>query len=216
VARYVRAGPVTATYLLLLLASHAWLLHVSDARRQRVLEAVSTNDVNLRDHPIGALAGSLLFFDGTLTHVDTQLFVGTVITLGFGVAGALWWWEKHAGALRAYAIFLAGHIVATLLTWLVIRHAVATGRYPESIRTTLDYGISYGAEAMLAACAVVITGARRWLWLAAVLAWPIAAATWFGALPDFTTVGHLTAAGVGLLLAGVLRPAHALDEPGGR
>jgi hypothetical protein len=80
----------------------------------------------------------------------------------------------------------------------------------------LDYGISYGAEAMLAACAVVITGARRWLWLAAVLAWPIAAATWFGALPDFTTVGHLTAAGVGLLLAGVLRPAHALDEPGGR
>ncbi|HEX2309036.1 MAG TPA: rhomboid-like protein [Jatrophihabitantaceae bacterium] len=206
VVGYVRAGPVTATYLLVLLASHVWLHQVSGARRHRVLETVSTNDVNLRDHPIRALAGSLLFFDGTLTRVDTQLFVGTVITLGFGVAGALWWWEKHAGALRAYAIFLTGHVVATLFTWLVIRHAVATGRYPESVRTTLDYGISYGAEAMLAACTVVITGARRWLWLAAVLSWPLAAATWFGTLPDFTTVGHLTAAGVGLLLGVVLRP----------
>jgi Rhomboid-like protein len=206
VVDYVRAGPVTATYLLVLLASHAWLHYVSGARRQGVLEAVSTNDVNLRDHPIKVLAGSLLFFDGTLTHVDTQLFAGTVITLGFGVAGALWWWENHAGAIRAYAIFLTGHVVATLVTWLVVRHAVATGRYPESVRTALDYGISYGAEAMLAACTVVLTGARRWLWLAAVLAWPLAAATWFGALPDFTTVGHLTAAAVGLLMGVVLRP----------
>jgi hypothetical protein len=212
VVDYVRAGPVTATYLLVLLASHAWLHYASGARRHRVLEAVSTNDVNLRDHPIKVLAGSLLFFDGTLTRVDTQLFAGTVITLGFGVAGALWWWEKHAGAIRAYAIFLTGHVVATLVTWLAVRHAVGTGRYPESVRTTLDYGISYGAEAMLAACTVIMTGARRWLWLAAVLAWPLAAATWFGALPDFTTVGHLTAAGIGLLMGVVLRPCRATES----
>jgi hypothetical protein len=53
---------------------------------------------------------------------------------------------------------------------------------------------------------MVITGGRRWLWLAAVLAWPLAEATWFGALPDFTTVGHFTAAGVGLIGGAALRP----------
>ena len=203
---YVRAGPVTATYLLVLVVDYVWLDQVSAARRHRILLAVSTNDVNLHHHPVGALAGSLLFLDGTLTRVDSQSFAGTVITVGFGIAGALWWWEKHAGAMRAYAIFLAGHVVGTAVAWLVIRHAVATGHYPESVRTTLDYGISYGAEAVLAACTMVITGVRRWLWLAAVLAWPLADATWFGALPDFTTIGHLTAAAVGLLAGAALRP----------
>src|SRR4030095_4754557 len=89
------------------------------------------------------------------------------ITMGFGIAGALWWWEKQVGAIRAYAIFLSGHVVATLCAWLVIQHAVLSGRYPESVRTALDYGVSYGAEAMLAACTVVMTGFRRWVWLAA-------------------------------------------------
>jgi hypothetical protein len=210
---YVRDGPVTAIYLLVLVVDYAWLDQVTTARRDRILQAVSTNDVNLQHRPIEALAGSLFFFDGTLTRVDTQSFAGTVITVGFGVAGALWWWEKHAGAVRAYAIFLSGHVAATLLTWLVIRHAVATGRYPESVRTTLDYGISYGAETMLAACTMIITGVRRWAWLAAVLAWPLADATWFGALPDFTTVGHLTAAGVGLLGGAALRPRRISATP---
>jgi hypothetical protein len=205
-ASYVRDGPVTAIYLLILLVDYAWLGQVTTTRRDRILQAVSTNDVNLHLRPIEALSGSLFFFDGTLTRVDTQLFAGTVITVGFGIAGALWWWEKHSGAVRAYAIFLSGHFVGTLLTWLVIRHAVAAGRYPESVRTTLDYGVSYGAEAMLAACTMVITGVRRWLWLAAVLAWPLAGATWFGALPDFTTIGHFIAAGVGLIGGAALRP----------
>jgi hypothetical protein len=31
-------------------------------------------------------------------------------------------------------------------------------------------------------------------------------------LPDFTTIGHLTAAGVGLLMGIVLRPPRARDE----
>jgi hypothetical protein len=212
-AGYVRDGPVTAIYLLVLAVDYAWLDQVTAARRHRILQAVSTNDVNLHHHPIRALPGSLLFFDGTLTRVDTQSFAGTVITVGFGVAGALWWWEKHSGAVRAYAIFLSGHVVGTLVAWLVIMHAVAIGRYPESVRTTLDYGISYGAEAMLAACTIVISGVRRWLWLAAVLAWPLADATWFGALPDFTTIGHLTAAGVGLLGGVALRPSRMSAAP---
>jgi hypothetical protein len=204
VAWYVRAGPVTATYLLVLLVSHVWLDHFA-VHPHRVLAAISTNDVNLRHHPLQSLGGSALFFNGTLTRIDTELFAGTVITMGFGIAGALWWWEKQVGAIRAYAIFLSGHVVATLCAWLVIQHAVLSGRYPESVRTALDYGVSYGAEAMLAACTVVMTGFRRWVWLAAVLAWPLADATWYGVLPDFTTIGHLTAAAVGLVAGTMVR-----------
>ncbi len=195
VMRYGRDGPGTTALLVVLLVAHGWLVHSVEAGQ--VLGWASTNTDNLARHPLASLAGSLLFFDGTVTRA------GSVITLGFGVAGALWWLEARRGLPRAATVFLAGHVGATLLTAAVITAAVRAGRYPVELRYALDFGISYGAETALAA----VTLAMPWWawppWTLFVLGWPIVDAEWYGLLPDFTTVGHLISAAIGFAL-GVL------------
>jgi hypothetical protein len=189
---YVRGGPWTTAVLVVLLVAHGWLAQRADA--DQVLARVSTNTDNLAAAPLTSLAGSLLFFDGPV------LAAGSVITLGLGVAGAFWWLETRAGPVRAATIFLAGHVGATLLAAVVITVAVRAGRYPAEVRSALDFGISYGSETVLAAVTVAMP---RWAWapwMLFVLGWPLADARWYGLLPDFTTVGHLFSAAIGLAL----------------
>lgn len=118
---YPRRSPLTLAYVCLLLVSHAWVGHgLSADRAADVLGHLSTNLDNLHDHPLSALLGSMLFFDGTLTDVTSVEFVGTLITLGLGVCCFLAWAERRWGKRRAVAVFLGGHVVATLLTAVVI------------------------------------------------------------------------------------------------
>ncbi|WP_435603233.1 rhomboid-like protein [Streptomyces sp. bgisy130] len=201
---YLSRSPVTAGYVVLLLSTHLWCTAVlSTAEAQRVLLGVSTHLDNLQDRPLRALAGSLLFFDGTLTDVASEAFAGTLITLGLGVAGCLAWLERHYGAGRAFGLFLLGHLAATLLTVPVILVALAHGWYPDSVRHAPDFGISYGAEAVLAAGALLLPRAR-WLAAAGVVAWPVLGGDWSGVLPDFTTIGHLLAAAIGFVCGAFL------------
>ncbi|HEY2225289.1 rhomboid-like protein [Actinomycetospora sp.] len=193
VALYVTAGPWTVGYVVVLLGVHTWMA-VSD-RADAFVAWAGTNVVNLGSHPLGALAASALIVNGSL--VDP----GTMITFWLGVAGALWWLESRYGAARAFVVYLAGHVGATLLTVPVIVAAIHAGRYPEETRTAVDVGISYGAQAALAAAVVTLP---RWAWAPGavfVLGWPLLDADWSGLLPDFTTVGHLIAAGIGFTLA---------------
>jgi hypothetical protein len=194
---YPRRNPVTAGYLALLLLTHLWLVLVSPATAHTALLAVSTNVDNLAHKPIGPLLSSALFFDGTLTRVDSLLFIGTLITLGLGVALCLAWLERRWGARRAFALFLLGHVGATLLTAAIIEAALAHGWYPQSVRQSLDFGISYGAQAVLAATTFLLPNRIRPWWAVFVVAWPLGGADWSGPLPDFTTVGHLIAAALG-------------------
>jgi hypothetical protein len=193
IRRYVLAGRGTVVYLVVLLGVHAWMA-VSPAATDFV-DWASTNVVNLGTHPVGALAASALIVNGPL------LDAGTVITLWLGIGGALWAVEARYGAVRAAAVFLAGHVGATLLTVPVILMAVRAGRYPDDVRTAVDVGISYGAQAALAAVVVALPRWARVPWVLFVLGWPLLDADWSGWLPDFTTVGHLLAAGLGFLLA---------------
>jgi hypothetical protein len=191
--RYVVVGRGTVAYLVVLLGVHAWMA-VSPAADAFVAWA-STNTVNLGTHPVGALVGSALIVNGPL------LDAGTVITLWLGIGGALWSVEARYGPLRAAAVFVTGQVGATLLTVPVILAALRAGRYPPDVTTTVDVGISYGAQAALAA---VVVALPRWAWapwVAFVLGWPLLDADWSGMLPDFTTVGHELAAGLGFLLA---------------
>lgn len=195
IRRYVVAGPWTVAYLVVLLAVHAGMSGTDPAA---FLAWASTNAANLATHPVGALLASALVVNGSL------LDGGTVITLWLGVGVALWWLEARWGALRAAAVFLGGHVGATLLTLPVILAAIGAGRYPEDVRTAVDVGISYGAQAALAA---VVVALPRWAWVpwvVFVLGWPLLDADWSGLLPDFTTVGHLIAATIGFLLAATL------------
>ena len=205
---YARAGPGTTAYLIVLLAGHVWT--TSSARAPALLGWASTNVLNLGAHPWGALGVSALVVDGPLLPPDG----GTIITLGLGVAVALWWVEARHGALRAAALFLGGHVGATLLTAAVIDLALHTGRYPATVRGAVDVGISYGAQASLAALAVALPRLVRPAWILFLLVWPFADVAWYGWLPDFTTVGHLFSVAIGLSLAALLlrrrsAPPHA-------
>ncbi|MFD5882763.1 MULTISPECIES: rhomboid-like protein [Streptomyces] len=201
---YPRRAPLTLVYVCVLLAGHAWLGYVLSAERAAgVLEYVSTNLDNLRDHPLSALAGSVLFFDGTLTDVASPGFVGTFITLGLGVCCFLARAEYRWGKRRAVAVFLGGHVAATVLTAAVIVVALRYGWYPAAVRESLDFGISYGAQTVLAAGTPALPRRGRLPWAVFVLAWPLGGAEWPGPLPDFTTVGHLIAALIGFSLPAV-------------
>ncbi|MCC0093756.1 hypothetical protein K7B10_02915 [Streptomyces flavotricini] len=202
---YPRRAPLTLAYVCLLLAGHVWVGHVLSAdRAAMVLGHVSTNLDNLRDHPVTALLGSALFFDGTLTDVTSTDFVGTVITFGLGVCCFLAWAEHRWGKRRAVAVFLGGHVAATLLTAVVITIALQHDWYPTVVRQSLDYGVSYGAQTVLAFGTLALPRRGRLPWAVFVLAWPLGGADWTGGpLPDFTTIGHLTAAALGFGLAGV-------------
>ncbi|KMO94964.1 hypothetical protein ACS04_26355 [Streptomyces roseus] len=201
---YPRRAPLTLAYVCLLLVGHAWLGYVLSAdQAASILGYLSTNLDNLQDHPLAALLGSVLLFAGTLTDVTSADFLGTLITLGLGVCCSLAWAEARWGRPRAVAVFLGGHVVATLLTAVVIAVALRRGWYPADVRHALDYGVSYGAQTVLAFGTPALPRRGRLPWAVFVLAWPLGGAAWDGPLPDFTTVGHLTAAALGFGLLGV-------------
>ncbi|MFF0410224.1 rhomboid-like protein [Kitasatospora sp. NPDC004745] len=198
VARYPCRSPVTFGYVCLLLAGHAWVVHGDAAE---LLQYLSTNLDNLADHPVTALLGSALFFDGTLTDLGSLSIGSTAITLGLGVCCCLAWLEQRLGALRAFGAFLAGHVLATLLTAVVITVALGHGWYPEDVRTADDFGVSYGAQTVLALCTAALPLRARVPWAVLVIGWPLGGMDVTGPLPDFTTVGHLLAALIGFALA---------------
>jgi hypothetical protein len=195
-AWYLRRNPLTATYLAVLLALDGLVgLALPPATTTRLLRYVSTNLDNLERHPLASLLGSALFLAGSLTDPDTVMLVAA----GIGVCMA--WVERRRGAARAAAIFLAGHVGATLATVPVILYGISTGRYRPSDRHAFDFGVSYGAITMAAAVTRYLPRRVRWLWAAALPAYLLQAATWSGFLPDFTTVGHLAAAAIGFAVA---------------
>ncbi|MGW3150576.1 rhomboid-like protein [Streptomyces sp. NPDC001177] len=201
---YPRRAPLTLTYVCLLLVSHAWVSYGLSAERvAALLGHVSTNLDNLHDRPVTALLGSVLFFDGTLTDVTSLEFVGTFITLGLGVCCFLAWVERRWGKPRAVAVFLGGHVTATVLTAVVVTVAVQHGWYPAAVLQASDYGVSYGAQTVTAVGTLALPRRGRLPWAVFVLAWPLGGAEWTGPLPDFTTIGHLLAAVLGFGLVAV-------------
>jgi hypothetical protein len=201
-ARYARRNPVTAVYLAILLILHFWLnVVLSSASADRVEMAVSTNLDNLRHDPVGCLLGSALFFDGSVTHIATLSFDGTLITLVLGIGVVLAWLERTYGGVRAYTVFATGHIGATLIVSQVIRYALARGWYAQDVRHAYDFGISYGAEAAMAAFAFSLRRFAAAAWVVFVIAWPLFGASQLTPIPDFTTCGHLIAAALGFILA---------------
>ncbi|MDD7937220.1 hypothetical protein PHK61_02165 [Actinomycetospora lutea] len=188
--RWVRAGPATATYLGALVAAHVVLAATGTGPAARTWS--STNVENLRDHPLGALATSPFHLGNS-----GEITPGTVAIVGVGIGGALWWLEARRGVATAGAAFLGGHVGATVLTVPLILAAVEAGAYPASVLSAVDVGVSYGAQGA-AAAATVLLPRRAGVPAALVVAgWPLLDADWTGWWPDFTSVGHLVAAGIG-------------------
>lgn len=182
---------MTASYgaVLAATAAVAW---ISPETNDRLYSYFSTNLDNLDDHPGRALLGSGLLIDGPL--VPNLLMALAPMALS----------EARIGSGATAGVFAAGHVVASLLTARTIRYGLARDYYPESVRSERDVGVSYGSLAIRFA----LIGELRPGWPRAVAAgsaaaWLLATQPW--RLPrDFTSSGHVIAAGIGLAVAAVI------------
>ncbi|MEV7188898.1 rhomboid-like protein [Kitasatospora sp. NPDC093102] len=194
-----RRSPATVTYLCVLLTTY-WvtfrLLPLDQA--ERVFHAVSTNLDNLQHHPVRSLLGSALF------PATPLLSVPGVLTLGVGIAGCLGWIERTHGTGRALAALAIGHFGATLVTAPVVMCGIVSGRYDPAEAFGFDFGISYAAVAAMAAVTGRLPGLLRPLWLLSGVGYVLSTAEWYGLLPDFTTIGHLSAVALGCMAARLL------------
>ena len=194
-AAYPRRNPAAFGYLLLLTVDAALLrrvLSASDGARLR--QDISTNLDNMGRHPLRSLFGSLLVVDP-----GSALTFLLVVVVGLAVCLALL--ERSIGTRRAVALVLAAHVGATLTTTAVIAVAVGAGTYPQATRHALDYGVSYASIAAVAAVTPLLPRRLRPWWAGVAVLYPLSRAEWYGALPDFTAIGHCTAALIGLACA---------------
>lgn len=149
-----KGTPFTLCYALVLVGTTLFITFGDPAVVTRWLAGSSTDVENLTHEPLFVLFASALFYKGALLSVFTVGFVLVLTAL-----------ERRIGGWRTAAVFLAGHIFATLATQLTVAAAVALGHLPESSRSRFDYGIDYG----VLACTAALAGVLRLVWLRWVL-----------------------------------------------
>ncbi|GAA2265156.1 hypothetical protein GCM10010430_57560 [Kitasatospora cystarginea] len=182
-----RRNPFAFGYLLVLLGI-ALFSHVADPALVYRLQAFSSTDGhNLLHRTVLPLLLSGLWVAGPVWMPYLWAFAVTVAPL-----------ERRVGGWRAVGVFAAGHILATLLSQLVVAVAVASGRLGSDALDSLDIGVSYGVLASLGALAGLLRAPWRLVALAGA-----AAVIGHGILADrdlVTGVGHPAALLVGISL----------------
>ncbi|WP_449349932.1 rhomboid-like protein [Streptomyces shaanxiensis] len=121
----------------------------------------STDVAHLVRTPVQVLLTSALWIAGGILspYAIALLFVLTAL-------------ERRIGGVRAAAVFLLGHVGATLATEVPIGVAVLAGHLPASSLHRLDYGVSFGVAASLGALTGLLRPWLRWP-LLALFAWPL-------------------------------------------
>ncbi|MEU4128924.1 rhomboid-like protein [Streptomyces wuyuanensis] len=150
-----RGTPFTFWYALVLLGTSLYARYGDPATVSALLHGSSTDVAHLATVPLLVLFASALWIAGGLA---SPYALGLVLVLT-----AL---ERRVGGPRAAAVFLAGHVTATLATEIPVGLWVMAGWLPETSLHRLDYGISFG----LLASAGALTALFRPLPRAAVLA----------------------------------------------
>lgn len=203
--RVLRAVPFTASYAALLSLTSAVFGALDYDTQAEVVRAASTNLTNLGNGHVETLLISAL--------VQAEPGLPGVVP----VIGALAAAELVLGWRRTLAVFVAGHVGATLVVAVALAIGALPGVVAEQVRDAVDTGPSYGTAAVLGAGLLVATvravrrpGAKRVLWATG------AGVGFLGALlitvrelaeePSFTAWGHLlallTGAAVGVVLVG--------------
>ncbi|WP_240812927.1 rhomboid-like protein [Streptomyces sp. DASNCL29] len=156
-SRALLTVPFTLGYTLVLLGTGLYA-RLGDPGTVRDLLAGSSTDVfHLSQRPLLTLLVSALWAVGGITSPYLAAFPL--------VLGAL---ERRLGGVRTAAVFLLGHVLATLLTEVPVAVSVAAGHLPDSSLRRLDYGVSYGLIACAAALAGLLSPRRRWALLGGV------------------------------------------------
>jgi hypothetical protein len=132
-------------------------------------------------HGVAALLGSAFVAE------ESVGWWAVFAVAGLTVAG------RRFGAVRAGALALAAHVLATLASEGLLALRIAAGDAPASDRGLLDVGPSY---LVVGALAAGIAYGRRWERVAPAVAFALVAPYLFGGLTDLdvTPVGHATSA----------------------
>ncbi|MEU6217054.1 rhomboid-like protein [Streptomyces sp. NPDC047022] len=190
-----KSTPFTFGYAVVLCVTSLFARYAAPSLIRALYQASSTDVAHLVHDPALVLVASALWIAGGITSTYTLVFLLVLTAL-----------ERRIGARRAAAVFLAGHVLATLATEGSVGLAVLAGHLPETSLHRLDYGISFGVAASLGA----LTGLMRpWL------RWPVLIAFASILLQDLAAFadpmsnwGHLLSLVVGIALWPVVRRWH--------
>jgi hypothetical protein len=177
---------MTGAYLAVLVATTLTQHAVASSTRSRLLTGSSTDVAHLVHDPLLVLVASAFWLPDTTSLVLLPLVI-VVLALG----------ERRVGAARTAVAFVAGHLVATLLTQGTVWVGVHGGWLAASHEHRLDVGPSYGACAVLGLLVTTMPAAPRnygYAALAVLLGVPLVFDS------EVTTVGHVLAAATGLAL----------------
>lgn len=199
----LRRYPLTIGYTALLVVTGVGLSVVPPDAAARFERAISTNLDNLTTHPIRVLFLSVV----AAAPGYRWLYVG-LIALILGVC------EQWLGTWRTLATYLAGNVVTTLLVAIWIEHALDIGLYDASIRSTSDFGVSYGLNTLV--FTLVARPPRLWQSLllgVGALGWLFLEGPWqFRMQDEYFGLGHIIASALGLALAGVILVRRAMSH----
>lgn len=194
----LRRYPFTVSYLAVLVVTGLLTMVIlSRADADDLLRGVSTNLDNLVHRPLVALIGSGLVVDNNSDVYSLAFFVGLGLLIGLPML------ERRCGSLRTLGVFAAGHLGGTALVAVVELYGLHDGLLPDSIRTDFDYGVSYGAMAVLGAMLYRLPGWYRLPAAIALAGWPFVGTDWTG-LPDLGALGHSSAAVFGVCCGAVI------------
>ncbi|WP_244178889.1 rhomboid-like protein [Streptomyces rubellomurinus] len=175
---------LTTVYVALLTATAAWLASQSHGERARFVRHNSSNVHHMEVGKWWTMFTSGLVVDGVPAWAG---ITAVAVVLG----AAEWRW----GPARAGAVFLFGHLGATLLTEGAMWAMLAT-RIPGALSHARDVGISYGLVAT-ATCLLALGPARLRRYGLPVLALALASA--WALDQELADAGHLVAFLLGVL-----------------
>jgi hypothetical protein len=152
-----------------------------------VIRHASTNLHNLSHGRVATLLDSAFVIDAGPIY----LWLPGLVCL-LGLAELLW----RSG--RLVVAFAVGHIGATLLVAVWLTTAVEMDWVAPTVSRATDVGMSYGAIAVLGALTAAIPRELRPMWVG----WWLAVAAAVVAIgEDFTSVGHMSALVLGMLVS---------------
>ncbi|MFD7445374.1 rhomboid-like protein [Streptomyces sp. NPDC059909] len=154
-------APFTFWYGLVLVATSVHAEYGDPATVSALLRGSSTDVAHLTSTPLLVLVASALWVTGGPASPYALGFVLVLTAL-----------ERRIGAWRTAAVFLGGHVAATLATEIPVGLSVAAGSLPETSLHRLDYGISFGLLACVGALAGLLTPMVRTVvlgWVSVVL-----------------------------------------------
>ncbi|MEU6577828.1 rhomboid-like protein [Streptomyces sp. NPDC046805] len=183
-AEYVRSAPGTYVWLLILFVTTVALHRMSPGFEKEFLRQRSTNIRELSKNPVRVLITSAMWIDSGRWLPYAGLYTA------FHAQA-----ERWLGTLRWLTVCAAAHVLATLLSELMLLMAIRDGVAPYSAVNTLDIGVSYALAGVIGVLTYRIAAPWRYVYLFVVL-------VLFGVPlttgPTFTDFGHFVSVWIGL------------------